>query len=367
MKPIQIAYHANCPDGILAAAAFNHLIGPHVPEGTLIFVPISYSTEKETLKEMFDRANEQRVSSDIIDIIFLDYCPTRSDYVSFLYQLNVVIVDHHLDRVENILASYSKDNTVVISNALFTQHDPTYTSSGAWLTYWIARQLIQYNSTIFLDMSYIKSVIKYPNIEVVPYGDMSDEAVNLIKYVSDYDTWSLKYEDSPAVFNGLGIYASECNWDIKKVTTLLNSASSNSIGHLKTLYTGITSQIKDAISRAYNYPSDKNPIITFINAPKSMASEIARLTFLESNTSVVFVYCHNLKRMQMDISIRTADNTPISALELAKVLNGGGHENAAGCRLAIAEDPLSFILGDVQLQLLASVVSQMQNPRDIMS
>lgn len=366
MKTIQVAYHAGCPDGILAAAVFQHMVGPFVPEGKLEFVPISYANERETLKKMNDRARElQSDGSSLPDFVFLDYCPTTTDYALYVQHYNAVIVDHHDDRVDALLSNI-KDQTVLLSNNTFTSMDPNFKASGAWLTYWLTRKLIQNSGDIFLDMGYIKSKLVNADPDVEHYSDLSENALKIIKYVSDYDTWTLKHEDSPAVFNGLGIAAADCDWDVYEIAGFLNSSAYSSLTYFKSLYTGITQQIKDAMKRGYNYPSDENPIITFINAPKSLASEIGRLTFLESNTSVVFVYCHNLKENRMDISIRTADDTPINALGLAKILNGGGHENAAACRLAIVEDIPSFILGDIQVRLLAEVVSQIQNPRNNM-
>lgn len=366
MKTIHVAYHAGCPDGILAAAVFQHILGPYVPEGMLEFVPISYANERDTLKTLCERIKASDTKGGSLpDLVLLDYCPTVADYNVYAQYCNTIIVDHHDDRVKSLLPVLN-ENTVLISTDIFNISDNGFKASGAWLTYWLTCNLIETNGDVFLDINYIKSKILNADPDVGRYADISDNAIKIIKHVSDYDTWSLKYEDSPAVFNGLGIFASDCNWDVMKIAELLNTSSANSCNMLKMLYMGVTQQIKDAMKRGYNYPSDENPIITFINAPKSLASEIGRLTFLESNTSVVFVYCHNLKENRMDISIRTADDTPISALGLAKILNGGGHENSAACRLAIVEDIPGFILGDIQVRLLAEVVSQMQNPRNNM-
>lgn len=366
MKTIHVAYHAGCPDGILAAGVFQHMIGPYVPEGILEFIPISYANERDTLKELSERikASDQKGGS-LPDLVLLDFCPTVADYNVYVQYCNAIIVDHHADRVESILPVLT-ENTVLVSPDIFNTTGNKFVASGAWLSYWLTRNLIEDNGDIFLDINYIKSKIANADPVVKHYSDISENACKIINYISDYDTWTLKHEDSPAVFNGLGIFASDCNWDVMEIAKLLNTSTANSCNMLKMLYTGVTQQIKDAMKRGYNYPSDENPIITFINAPKSLASEIGRLTFLESNTSVVFVYCHNLKENRMDISIRTADDTPISALGLAKILNGGGHENSAACRLAIVEDIPGFILGDIQVRLLAEVVSQMQNPRNNM-
>lgn len=366
MKLIQVAYHAHCPDGILAAAVFKHLIASHLPEGMLEIIPISYSNETETIKQMSERAALNKESSNIVDIIFLDYCPNRGDYVNFLAMHNVLIVDHHIDRVDEISKSHSP-STVILSNGTFPNADQPQAVSGAALTLFLIIQLLQSNSTVSLDMTYINQVVLNPTQIQLQLSGIPENIINLVDLVSDYDTWTLKLVDSPAAFNGLGIYAAECNWNLEEVVNLLSSTANDSVRYLKTLYTGMSSQIKGALSRSFNYPSDENPLVTYVNAPTSLASEIGRVAFLESNTSVVFVYSHNLKAGRMDISIRTADNTPINAIELAKVFNGGGHQNAAGCRLAITENIPGFILGDLQLQLMAAVVSQIQNPRNNMS
>lgn len=359
MKTIQIAYHAHCPDGIAAAAVFKHLVENRVNDIQLSFIPISYSNESEVLKQMSDAVVVN--DDDIVDLIFLDYCPARGDYVNFVAQHKVLIIDHHAERVNAIIKAPA-ENTVIIYN-----NGDSSNASGAVLTLNTLSQLMHPLGTILLDMGNLNTIKTMDELHLnTNVGQLiSPKLTTLVNHIGDYDTWTLAYANSPAVFNGLGIFASDVDWDLDKVAELL--LSDNAIDVLQWLNKGTAAQIKDAIRRGYNYPSDNNPIIKFVNAPTSLASEIGRHVLTETNVSAVFVYTHNLANKRIDISIRSADDTSITALELAKVFGGGGHVCASGCRLAMSNMSIpEAILGDMHHSLLESILSQIKNPRDTM-
>lgn len=356
MKKIYVVYHANCPDGLLSAAIFKYMIGKHLPSNVLEFIPINYANEKTVLSN-FIKLQQLESNSNLPDIVFLDYCPTEEDYVRYLALNNVLVIDHHNDRTDNLK---DRDSLVKVTPKTINSS----IAAGSYLTLLIAYKLT-FNSELLFSLSYIREVL--PLLGTMSTDKIAKTIKDLATHVSDYDTWSLSMDNSHAIWNGLNIYAARHDWEINAVVALFYNSTEQVFEHLENLYAGMEFLIKNTADNAYHYPSVKNPIITMVNAPKVLASEIGRKIIKETNTSVVFVYTHNLKAKLIEFSIRTADDTPISALELAKLYNGGGHENAAGGRLAIETDNcLEFVLSNMQDVFLQSVISQLHNPRNNM-
>lgn len=369
MKKIFVGYHQGCPDGVVAAALMLDYVRDLNDGFEYEFLPISYGNEYEQLarieKESANKTNEGE--EFVLDAIFLDYCPpahSKGDKQpwNILSRLNYIVIDHHEDRVKDLkpLLEPWQYMLSTFGNA------PSGKASGSLLT---AQFIAKFTENPEMKLSSrldCGTIIRQLKEEPVDYGLMKsvfgDKLTQIIYMVSDYDTWTLVNPQSPDIFNGIGVLASSFKWDLNEILMLL--VSSGSIRKITAAYEGTKAIIEHAISTAGFYPSETNPILALVNAPKSQASEIGRLLIARTLVSVVIIYTHNMAKQQLEVSIRTADDTPIDALEIAKILRGGGHQNAAAARLGMNESLLDTVFGpEFGEKILSNIIYQIGNPR----
>jgi len=162
-----------------------------------------------------------------------------------------------------------------------------------------------------------------------------DENVpEIIKYVEDSDLWKGEHgDDTKYVVNYLSTNADtpekmlECIEngnidDIKEKGKIIADYSDVQIGRFIECAESVSLRIGDLIKPAYNLTSHE------------YASAVGnKLSSLSDKATVMFAINGNAVKF----SIRSKDGQSPNALDLAKLLGGGGHENAAGAEVPLKD------------------------------
>ena len=285
-KKVVGIYHKDCSDGAAAAAVLLKKFSD------VKLFPLGHSfTEKDLSlihKETVARA----------DIYLLDIALIAEKLVEILDENNnIVILDHHIGAKEKMqqLADRHKNITYIFDN----------NKSGVSLAW--------------------------------NYFFPDKEPPEIIKYIEDSDLWKFKYgNDTKYAANYLSMYANspetlsrffdENIKEIKENGKIITEYTDIQIDRLLRDTGNITLRIGEFITPAYNIISYESPIGNKI----SEARGVAAVMFFIKGNSVKF-------------SIRSKDGQNPSALELAKLLGGGGHQNSAGAEISL-KDFLKMII-----------------------
>ena len=279
-------YHKNCSDGTTAAA----VLLKKFSDAKLFPLGLSFTEEDLSFiyKETVARA----------DIYLLDIALVAEKLVEILDENNnIVILDHHIGAKEKMqqLADRHKNITYIFDN----------NKSGASLAW--------------------------------NYFFPDKELPEIIKYIEDSDLWKFKYgNDTKYTANYLSMYTNspetllrffdENIKEIKENGKIITEYTDIQIDRLLRDTGSITLRIGEFIAPAYNIISYESPIGNKI----SEARGVAAVMFFIKGNSVKF-------------SIRSKDGQNPSALELAKLLGGGGHQNSAGAEISL-KDFLNMII-----------------------
>ncbi len=158
-----------------------------------------------------------------------------------------------------------------------------------------------------------------------------DNPPDLVKYVEDKDIWKWQYGDLTKYVNDyLFIFTNKP----EKVKNLLNEDISEIIEKGKIINMYSTYIINTFVEKAKDlYIRIGNYIIRAFNSGL-FQSEIGNLLSTKYNEAVCLF---SINGDFVKLSFRSLDNHNPSALDLAKLLNGGGHKNAAGASVSINE------------------------------
>ncbi len=279
-------YHKNCSDGTTAAA----VLLKKFSDAKLFPLGLSFTEEDLSFiyKETVARA----------DIYLLDIALVAEKLVEILDENNnIVILDHHIGAKEKMqqLADRHKNITYIFDN----------NKSGASLAW--------------------------------NYFFPDKELPEIIKYIEDSDLWKFKYgNDTKYTANYLSMYTNspetllrffdENIKEIKENGKIITEYTDIQIDRLLRDTGNITLRIGEFITPAYNIISYESPIGNKI----SEARGVAAVMFFIKGNSVKF-------------SIRSKEGQNPSALELAKLLGGGGHQNSAGAEISL-KDFLNMII-----------------------
>ncbi|MEZ0324184.1 MAG: DHHA1 domain-containing protein [Hydrogenothermaceae bacterium] len=279
MKNICV-YHKNCTDGTTAAAVLLMKLN----ECKLL--PFEHSYKEEVLNDLLSEVDEDTT------VYIVDFSLKEKDLETLLKKgVNVVVIDHHIsvkEMLENLSKKYPNLKYIFDDN-----------SSGASLTY------------------------RYF------FGDNLPEVV---KYVEDKDIWK---------------------WEFGDITKYVND--------YLFLFTNKPEEVKDIIqNQSLEQIIEKGKIInqyttylieTFVEKSKDLFIKIGDYKVRAYNTGLFQSEIGNLLSTKFDqavclfsingdyvkLSFRSLDHHNPSALDLAKLLGGGGHRNAAGASLSLTE------------------------------
>lgn len=275
-------YHKDCADGAAAGAVLLKKF-----PGIALF-PVNHSDND--INEIVEKA--RKVAEDSSEIYFADITFGLEELLKS--GCKITVIDHHISEKKRVekLASENKNITFIFNND----------KSGASLAW----------------------------KHFFPEENMPE----IIKYIEDSDLWKGKYgDDTKYVVNYLSISASSPEKmlefiensdieDIKKKGKIIASYTSVQMDRIVKNAKSINLRIGDMIIPAYNLTL--NEYVSFTGN---------KLSAMNKKTAVMF----SINGDSVKFSMRSADGQNPSALTLAKLLGGGGHENAAGAEISLKD------------------------------
>ncbi|MEJ5173040.1 MAG: DHHA1 domain-containing protein [Hydrogenothermaceae bacterium] len=279
MKSICI-YHKNCTDGTTAAA----ILLMKLNECKLLNFDHNY--KEEDLNNLISEIDQDTT------VYIVDFSLKERDFETLLQKgINVVVIDHHIsakEMLENLSKKYPNLKYVFDNN-----------SSGASLTY------------------------RY---------FFGDDLPEVVKYVEDKDIWKWEFGDITKYVNDYLFLFTNKPEEVK------NIIQNQSLGELIE---------KGKIINQYT----TYLIETFVEKSKDLFIKIGDYKVRAYNTGLFQSEIGNLLSTKFDqavclfsingdyvkLSFRSLDHHNPSALDLAKLLGGGGHRNAAGASISLTE------------------------------
>ncbi len=272
-------YHKNCTDGTTSAA----VLMKKYPD--CIAVPLEHGYTEEEFEKILDSVDQNTT------VFITDFSLRKEDLLRLINKSKKVInIDHHIG-VKDLLEKISKEN----ENFEFyfdNEH------SGASLTY-----------------KYI----------------FGNNLPKLIKLVEDKDIWRWKYGEETKYANAYLILLTNKPEKVKEIIDL---------DIKEILEKGkIVSQFIDYLIERFVEKSEE--LLLKIGNYKVKGyntglfqSEIGNILSEKYGEAVVLF---NITGYNVKLSFRSCEGQKPSALELAKILGGGGHTNAAGALISLKE------------------------------
>lgn len=279
MKTVCI-YHKNCTDGTTSAA----VLLMKFPDCQLFSFDHNY--REEEINNLLSEIDQDTV------VYIVDFSLKPKDNLALIGKAKQVInIDHHISMkevLENLSKKYGNFVYIFDNN-----------SSGASLTY------------------------RYLFDENIPA---------LIKYVEDKDIWKWEFGELTKYANDyLFLYTNKP----ESVKDLLRSSSVEEIlekGRIISEYTNyLIENFVEKVKELYIKIGDYK-VRTFNTG--IFQSEIGNILSMKYNEPVCLF---SINGDYVKLSFRSIDECSLSALDLAKLLGGGGHRNAAGASLSLVE------------------------------
>lgn len=295
MKKFLIAYHANCADGLIAAATMCLVNNArHHTEGCEVYTKATNYGAKD-ISELNQHIANNRDNYDVIQ--FVDFFPDILTIECLrTASLQVEIYDHHVNSFKT-----SPD----LWEGIDVMFDLCYdnTRSGAGIV-----------------------------ADLMPLKEATDRIVDL---VSDRDTWQFelgmasKYLHEVITAHFVNKNASP--WDVAHwISRLTLEDVSRAVEEGKVRYDVTRSAITKHIeSYKPNYIQIKGEQVPAYNMGLAWASEASDILAERTAQGGVWIF-YQITGPVVNISIRSRDASGLRALDVAKHFNGGGHVDAAG-------------------------------------
>lgn len=270
-------YHKNCVDGTAAAAVLLRKF----PDIQLF--PLVHSHTED------DLAHIHKVAGEGSEIYFVDTASGVEEFLDGGH--NIEIIDHHISIKEHIEGLAQKN-----ANLKYIFDNNKSGTSLAW-------------SYFFPD-------------EGIP---------EIIKFIEDNDLWTKKYgDDTKYVSNYLSMFTNSPEQmlklidgdiaEIKEKGKIIADYSDIQIERLVESIQDIKLRIGEFIVPAYNITMYESPV----------GNRFARI---QEKAIAMFT----INGGNVNFSFRGTDNNNPTALELATILGGGGHKDAAGASISLKD------------------------------
>ncbi len=272
-------YHKNCTDGTTAAA----VLLTKFPNCKLI--PLDHNYSDDNIKNLLNEIDENTV------VYIVDFSLREGDTEKLLKKAKKVInIDHHIgvkDRLEELAKKYSNFEFV------FDNH-----RSGASLTW------------------------------IYFYGN--ENIPEIIKLVEDKDIWTWKYGEKTKYANSYLTILTDKPEKVKEY--ILSNDIQQIIENGKIISEFTDYLINNFIDKVkeINIKIGKYVVKAFNTG--LFQSEIGNILSTELKQAVVLF---SISGYNVKLSFRSTEGNNPTALELAKILNGGGHKHAAGASVPL--------------------------------
>lgn len=285
---ILVGFHSNCNDGLGALAVVEHFLKG---DGHFSKVGLNYSEERENDLVQLAKRNP------IYDlIIFVDYCPTTETLDQLKLQrdngatFKLIILDHHIHRASNAEYGLSLFN----EEGDYIEFDNSRSGCG------LAWDVLSEGQ----DRPFIVDLIEDRDLWIFKHGDVSRAAhievkMNGIKFIHDAINHNTLNFDK-----GLSIV----NYEDKLIENIIRS---HSVVQIK----GIP--------------------VAILNVPSQLASQACSNLFDTTNYTAAISFAISGNRV--NVSCRSIKESPITAIEIAKMYGGGGHNESAGCQMTLSQ------------------------------
>lgn len=279
MKRVVCIYHGNCTDGTTAAAV---LLKKY--SNCLLF-PLEHGYKEEAIKEILEN-----IDSDTT-VFILDFSLKEEDILKVIQKSKEVInIDHHIsakETLEKISKKYDKFKFVFNNDR-----------SGASLTW------------------------EYLFGNNPPW---------IVRYVEDQDIWRWKYGEKTKYVN---LYLLPLTNKPEKIAQLFDQPVEEIIEKGKIIASFADYLINRFVERAKETPVKIGDYIVKGYNTNYFQSEIGNILSNKNNQAVLLF---NIQGTDVKMSFRSNEGNRPNALELAKILGGGGHKNAAGAIVSLKD------------------------------
>ncbi|SNZ09971.1 Oligoribonuclease NrnB or cAMP/cGMP phosphodiesterase, DHH superfamily [Persephonella hydrogeniphila] len=272
MGKVVCIYHGNCTDGTTAAA----VLLKKYPD--CILYPMEHGYKEDIFGEILKNVDKDTT------VYIVDFSLKEEDLKRLLSKAKEVInIDHHIsakDYLKKIEKEYSNFKFVFDNN-----------KSGASLSW-----------------EYI----------------FGGEPPWIIKYVEDQDLWKWEYGENTKYVN---LYLLPITNQPEKVVKLFDEPVEEIINKGKIIASFTDYLINRYIERAKETPVKIGQYTVKAFNTNYFQSEIGNILATKHNQAVLLF---NIQGLDVKMSFRSNTGHKPDALELATILGGGGHRNAAG-------------------------------------
>lgn len=275
-------YHKNCTDGTTAGAVLLRKF----PDIQLF--PLVHSHTEEDLEHIHKIAGEES------EIYFVDFATGVEEFLDKKH--NIFVLDHHFGAKER-MEKLEKENPKL--KYIFDNN-----KSGASLAW--------------------------------QYFFKDEKEPEIIKYVEDSDLWTGKYEETKYVSNYLSMFSNNPEHVLELMESDINEIKEK--GKIISNYVDI--QIERIVEKLQEIKlriGEYEALAYNVTMYESAVGH--KLSVLQNQAVAMFTISGN----SVNFSFRGNDNNSPTALDLAKLLDGGGHKNASGATIYL-EDFLKMII-----------------------
>lgn len=322
-KPTHILYHADCMDGVTAAALlygfFKHTAATALGLTNLYLIPVRYNAP---LPDMVKG-----------DVIFVDFAPSVAELTNLARQHNsVTVFDHHYTSTRPLVEyakTYDDDRDDECPFKVFVTHEGTpQVFSGAGLVRYFLHDALRSDEALF-NQVFTRDFSKFIDLAQrhdlwEHTGALSDPALQLNYWFSFMNERSKERSKVPFGPSGLWHHASQIETDV-----LVD------IGRMA-LEEKLT-VIRANIERTGEYTKFMDHLTFVCQSPHAQASLTGQL--IQELKQVPFSITYDpVDHRRIEYSLRSRSTSDFDVSALAKAQGGGGHRNAAGFVAEVCPD-----------------------------
>lgn len=237
------------------------------------------------------------------DLIFVDICPTFQQLCQALDSAGTItIIDHHMDRCTSVMDDWDTACAEADANELNSRRDD--------VTFIVNKDM---SGTMLAWFAYSRN---------------PDEMPMWVEWTSDGDLWRFKHEDT----HYFRAYCKTIPLTLRSWDAMVNLPDSLLISMGRLADAAMDMRVEAAAKTAHVERTFNGVTWALCNAEGSIASELGAYLCSANgaDVDVAIIYQVDEKEQTFKLSIRSTDQSAVSALAVAKQLGGGGHKNAAG-------------------------------------
>ncbi|MDQ7055890.1 MAG: DHHA1 domain-containing protein [Persephonella sp.] len=279
MEKIVCIYHGNCTDGTTAAA----VLLKKYPECKLF--PLEHGYRQEQIEQILGSIDRETV------VYIVDFSLREEDLKKVIEKAKEVInIDHHISAKD-----YLEETSKQFKNFKFVFNN---NRSGASLTW-----------------EYL----------------FKTEPPWIVKYVEDQDIWTWRYGERTRYMN---LFLLPYTNKPEEVVKLFEKSPEELLEKGKIVAAFADYLISRYVERAKETPVRIGDYTVRGFNTNYFQSEIGNILSTKFREAVLLF---NIQGTDVKLSFRSCEGQEPSALDLAKLLGGGGHKNAAGALVSLKE------------------------------